>query len=308
MRYLVRFVLLLLALGTLRTVGCGDEGPECIYPSDSWVGWVRDATCDDDDQCTEGYCDDDNTCVNLSWFRDGERCDLDVTEACHIGICTDGRCERTEKPCDPDFHEDCADLLTYDCDPDTGAVECTWRMADQGQQCCFELDICFWPGPHYCCERYGWCIDGGCVIGNGYPRDCTERDDATPCEVGDVIGLCWKGDCAVLDCDDSVQGEVCWSSGGATSRCSGHQCYWAWNCPRENHGAADGCHCGCGVIDPDCADRTVGSCDTCDAPGSCSRRFGYSGCPGAIDPAQNWRCDGSGGTGGTGGTGGNGGG
>jgi hypothetical protein len=58
-----------------------------------------------------------------------------------------------------------------------------------------------------------------------------------------------------------------------------------WTCPPENYGAADGCHCGCGVIDLDCADGTVASCDYCGEPGSCTY-----GCPGCIDPAQNWIC------------------
>ena len=48
MRYLIGFVLFLLALGTLPMVGCGDEpAPEpCEYTSD----------CDDGDRCTSDYC------------------------------------------------------------------------------------------------------------------------------------------------------------------------------------------------------------------------------------------------------------
>ena len=42
----------------------------------------------------------------------------------------------------------------------------------------------------------------------------------------------------------------------------------------------------CGVLDPDCADGTVASCDYCDDPGSCSA----ASCPGDIDPTQNWFC------------------
>ena len=59
-----------------------------------------------------------------------------------------------------------------------------------------------------------------------------------------------------------------------------------WNCLPWFYGAADGCDCGCGVIDLDCADGTVASCDYCDGYGSCS----WSYCPGDIDPAQNWLC------------------
>jgi hypothetical protein len=43
-----------------------------------------------------------------------------------------------------------------------------------------------------------------------------------------------------------------------------------WNCPPEKYDARDGCDCGCGVVDPDCADATAASCDTCVETGSCN--------------------------------------
>jgi len=64
-----------------------------------------------------------------------------------------------------------------------------------------------------------------------------------------------------------------------------------WTCEAYLYGAADGCDCGCGVIDPDCIDGTVASCEYCDAVGSCTPIFD-AGCPGDIDPAQNWLCQG----------------
>ena len=33
-----------------------------------------------------------------------------------------------------------------------------------------------------------------------------------------------------------------------------------WTCNVSFYGAADGCDCGCGVADPDCADATLASC------------------------------------------------
>jgi hypothetical protein len=78
-----------------------------------------------------------------------------------------------------------------------------------------------------------------------------------------------------------------------------------WTCPVDFHGTADGCDCGCGVIDPDCANGTVASCEFCDVPGSCNPVG--SDCPGDINPTQNWLCDGGGGAGGSGGGGGDGG-
>jgi hypothetical protein len=48
------------------------------------------------------------------------------------------------------------------------------------------------------------------------------------------------------------------------------------------------CDCGCGVLDPDCIDGTVASCDYCGAEGSCNPL--YVDCLGNIVPAQNWLC------------------
>jgi len=56
-----------------------------------------------------------------------------------------------------------------------------------------------------------------------------------------------------------------------------------WVCPAEFFGTSDGCDCGCGALDPDCADATVESCDFCMAPGcanDCSE----------IDPTNNAVC------------------
>ncbi len=59
-----------------------------------------------------------------------------------------------------------------------------------------------------------------------------------------------------------------------------------WTCSASYYDALDGCDCGCGATDPDCADGTVGSCDYCDDAGSCST----TACPGTIDPANNALC------------------
>lgn len=55
-----------------------------------------------------------------------------------------------------------------------------------------------------------------------------------------------------------------------------------WVCPGTFYDSADGCDCGCGLVDPDCADATVGSCTYCD-----------SGCAETceeIDPVDNSQC------------------
>lgn len=58
-----------------------------------------------------------------------------------------------------------------------------------------------------------------------------------------------------------------------------------WNCDAQFYG--DGaCDCGCGVIDVDCPDATVASCEFCDAAGSCNT----GPCPGTINPVDNATC------------------
>ena len=205
MRHWLVLVLFLLGLGTLRVVGCGDDEPECIYPFHYAAGTVRDPACDDENECTEGRCYSGDICSNEAGFRDGEPCDSgSVPDACSIDICVSDRCERTEKPCEVVPHESCGDIESYYCDPDTGAVECTYAHFSQGMGCCLESRTdCVVCGDGLCCGwrclRGGWCIDGGCVTSaDGYPSDCADTDYATPCRVGDVIGLCWKGDCSVL--------------------------------------------------------------------------------------------------------------
>jgi hypothetical protein len=60
-----------------------------------------------------------------------------------------------------------------------------------------------------------------------------------------------------------------------------------WTCFPDYYGAADGCDCGCGVVDPDCADATAASCDFCGDVGTC-------GALGAdcsvLDPMNNAAC------------------
>jgi len=85
MRYLVGFVLFLLALGTLRVVGCGDEGPppECRVDED----------CDDGNPCTDYHCKFGDCQYPL---RDEELilpCELNGVS----GFCIDGVCQ--ENPC-----------------------------------------------------------------------------------------------------------------------------------------------------------------------------------------------------------------
>jgi hypothetical protein len=56
-----------------------------------------------------------------------------------------------------------------------------------------------------------------------------------------------------------------------------------WTCSATFYDANDGCDCGCGALDPDCASNDIASCAYCDNPGSCSSS---GSCPGTIDPTD----------------------
>jgi hypothetical protein len=62
----------------------------------------------------------------------------------------------------------------------------------------------------------------------------------------------------------------------------------AWDCNPSYFSAADGCDCGCGVVDPDCDDATLDSCDFCANIGSCSADPCANNMD--IDPEDNGVC------------------
>ncbi len=59
-----------------------------------------------------------------------------------------------------------------------------------------------------------------------------------------------------------------------------------WNCDDSYYGTDDGCDCGCGIPDPDCADGDIATCEFCSDEGSCNPW----GCPGIIDPDDTALC------------------
>jgi len=186
MRWLVGFVLLLLALGTLRTVGCGDDDP-C-------------GGCDDGNPCTRNVCDRYNTSGTISCdpedydYRcvypsvpDGTSCggaNVCVSGACRTNLCAD--CEDDGNSC------------TIDCDYETGA--CDYLRLPDGDTCkgerhtgvcvsgvcivCEELDcddgdLCT---DDYCVPDYGGCVNS--------PVYCMDRDDCTADLCDPVTGEC----------------------------------------------------------------------------------------------------------------------
>jgi len=158
---------------------------------------------------------------------------------------------------------------------------------------------------------YAWtCSPGyynandGCDCGCGaLDPDCADASVAS-CDYCTDSGSCGAGICpgsiaagdnsTCMDCSNGVidPGEGCddanlVSTDGCTGNCLALMIPPPeWSCRSSYYGAMDGCDCGCGAVDPDCADATASSCDFCRVWGSC----GTDACPANIDPANNAVC------------------
>lgn len=110
-------------------------------------------------------------------------------------------------------------------------------------------------------------------------RDADDYDGWT-CAIGRFgDGSTCDCGCGIVDvdCDDqtSASCERCAGCGDPELPCGGSAKVVAndntectgWICPSSWYGADDGCDCGCGVLDADCASDDPSECDFCDACG-----------------------------------------
>ena len=143
------------------------------------------------------------------------------------------------------------------------------------------------------------CDDGNTADGDGCDSNCTLTacgnsivtageacDDGNASNTDACLDTCMAASCGDLfiqagveDCEDgnSIADDGC------------EACAWVtpstWTC-NVNFFADGGCDCGCGFLDADCTDATVGSCQYCANSGSCSS----TSCPGTIDLIDNSTC------------------
>ncbi len=103
--------------------------------------------------------------------------------------------------------------------------------------------------------------------------DCATAMDCPTPSTGDATVSCETlnvepfGTVCALTCEN---GEACPDGMECVNEFA---CLWripGWTCDAAFYGVDDGCDCGCGIVDPDCADATLASCDFCDDPGSCT--------------------------------------
>jgi hypothetical protein len=135
---------------------------------------------------------------------------------------------------------------------------------------------------------------GGGIGGNDKPPtwkcgSATYADGQCHCGCGALDPDC-KGSnldaCDVCNAPGSCNGAECPGRIDGTDTTTCVPTPNNWTCLPEKYADEKKCDCGCGVIDPDCHDETVGSCDTCWQSGSCANAL----CPSSIAPGDNAHC------------------
>jgi hypothetical protein len=129
----------------------------------------------------------------------------------------------------------------------------------------------------------GGARDAGFHSGNAAPADGAVMDASKPDAYDGGTGFDFDDfaidedagprtrDAALADACMGSDCDACHGEAGATMSCQSH-----WMCTFEREGGADGCNCGCGALDPDCAPKTGCSEPGCTAHGcvTCRARDG----------------------------------
>ncbi len=269
-------ILLSVCLIALFGTGCENLG--------ALSGFEDPGDTDEQDQPNEGCgngerdpaeeCDGsdfgDQSCVTFGHLSG----DLSCTNTCYIddSTCNETVTVPTEWACAASLY-----ATGGGCDCGCGAVDPD--CSSQGVEACTQCDA-----------------SGSCALpGYGCPSDIDPFNNAVckPAQCGDgvitVPELCDGFEVGLLTCEDygfSGGGLTCNGSCDDvdTSTCNGASVPSSWTCDAAYYNAFDGCDCGCGAVDPDCADATVGSCEFCTDTGACS------GSCADIDPVDNSIC------------------
>ncbi|MDD9970757.1 MAG: hypothetical protein OXR73_31260 [Myxococcales bacterium] len=296
--------------------GCRDDACQVCHDSfgrvipcpDQWsclARQYRDGTCDCgcgavDPDCQGQGCGDGGCQADACERRfdaegrqlpsDGFACDpetFDAGDGCHCGCgapdpdcgpwagCTTPGCR--DRTCDVCFDGDGAQVpCTWTCDDallGDGRCDCGCgtRDPDCAGRPCHEPG-CFAPACETCHDESGEaiaCDRGACAPG-------FDRNGVCDCGCREPDPECSGGACVGPGCSASACG-VCHAADGSSIRCQD------WSCSFEQQGGADGCNCGCGAIDPDCAPQ-----QGCAEPGcvrdACTTCRDVSGAPMECNP------------------------
>jgi hypothetical protein len=226
--------------------GCTSTDPDCAGEEA-----CTEASCEADDcdvrhdEAGDAIRPDNYTCDDESFASlDGCDCGCGAVDPDCVGFgCTGEGCQATGcTRCRDD--EGALFACDFRCDLDRlgdGTCDCGCGMLDPD---CNDMG-CAEPG----------CYADGCEL-------CEGSEGAIACERGacpaEVDGVCNCG-CRERD-PECVAGEACVEPGCSASGCG--QCFDEegelvvcadWICDFEKQGGGDGCNCGCGAMDADCA-------------------------------------------------------
>jgi hypothetical protein len=207
---------------------------------------------------------------------DNGMCDVVGGEGCGCADCIGAvRCVPSSWDCNPgDYDETSQGVIMPYCDCSCGAHDPDCDTAANflacggiyrfGQTCV--SDVCAAPPSWTACADSLYDEEGQGVAAPSCNCECGAEDP--DCAPGDGF--------PVAGC-------------GANETCHGGECDVpsGWNCMPLWYFDAT-CDCGCGILDPACADATLASCSDCDFFGSCSDQE----CVGntQIDPFNNAIC------------------
>ncbi len=271
------------ALGTLSCAAFGFSGGTIGCKADctpSFTGCTN-AVCGNNQVEGNEVCDGTDlggqTCQAQGFAGGG-------TLSCNAGCQSfnTNLCTSTAWTCSPAYYGtddgcDCGcGAVDPDCD-DATAASCLFcnnaGSCDEEGTDCSLIDpvnnaICN-TASEWTCDPDYYGTDDGCDCGCGMlDPDCANAT-VDACDYCDDEGSCGTTDCSTID---PANNAVCEEA--------------VWTCDPDYYDDGFLCDCGCGIVDPDCADALVGSCDFCDMTGSC----GIGDCPANINPTNNAVC------------------
>jgi hypothetical protein len=160
---------------------------------------------------------------------------------CDAALYADDTCHCGCGSHDPDCGSTAADACEVcDAEGSCSPGDCPGRIDSASNALCAPL-----PAAWRCDDaRY---LDGeSCDCGCGAPDPDCEDEEPGSCDACDDPASCSAGDCSSLDPENNA---VCPVPPN-----------WACAPPLYSDGV---CHCGCGVVDIDCADTTAAACENC---------------------------------------------
>lgn len=144
------------------------------------------------------------------------------------------------------------------------------------------------PPPGWTCPPGLFGSGDDCNCGCGKPDPDCDDSGINACDVCNDRGSC---NCRVPG-NCSQRGEAAECDAAMIDTHNNAQCDPAasWTCDLASFGGGDGCDCGCGLVDPDCENNHIVSCDGCGLPGSCAESAEAFECQELVRTRDNSQC------------------